>query len=61
MQLVCMVVPRVVGDPETFHRCNALIEHLPLVILVKGLFIMFMIRSEFCDEYQTRPKFSYQS
>jgi hypothetical protein len=56
VQLVCIVVPRVVGDPETFHQCNALIKHLPPVILVKGLFLPVVIRSEFCDEYQTRPK-----
>jgi hypothetical protein len=43
VQPVCIVVPRVVGDPETFHQCNALSEHLPLVILVKGLFLLVVI------------------
>jgi hypothetical protein len=57
VQLVCIVVPRVVRDPKTFHRCIALIARPPLVILVKGLFMLVVIRSEFCNEYQTRPKF----
>jgi hypothetical protein len=58
VQPVCIVIPRVVGDPETFHQYNALIEHFPPVILVKGI---VMIRSEFCNEYQTCPKTLYQS
>jgi hypothetical protein len=61
VQLVCIVVPRVVGDPQIFHQCNSLIEHLPPVILMKGLSMLVVIRSEFCDESQTRPKISCQS
>jgi hypothetical protein len=38
-----------------------MIEHLPLVIRVKGLFMLDVIRSEFYDEYQTRPKISRQA
>jgi hypothetical protein len=50
VQPVCIVVPKVVGDLETFHQCNALSEYLPPVILVKGLFMLVGIRSEFFDE-----------
>jgi hypothetical protein len=56
VQLVCIVVPRVVGDPQIFHQCNALVEHLSVSDLRKALFMLVGIISEFCDEYQTRPR-----
>jgi hypothetical protein len=35
MQLVCIVIPNVVlGNFQTFHQCNALIEHFSAVIFV---------------------------
>jgi hypothetical protein len=43
-------------DPETFHRCNALVEHLPQVIFVRELINLVVIISELHDEYQTCPK-----
>jgi hypothetical protein len=53
MRLGCIVTPRYCcGDPETFHRCIALVEHLSAVIFVKELFKLVVIRSEFLDEYQ---------
>jgi hypothetical protein len=53
MRLGCIVTPRYCcGDPETFHRCIALVEHLSAVIFVKELFKLVVIRSEFLDEYK---------
>jgi hypothetical protein len=57
VQLIYIVIPSVVKViPKTFHRCNALVEHLSQVILVKGLINLVVIRSELLDEYQTCPK-----
>jgi hypothetical protein len=58
MQLVCIVVPRVVGNPQIFHQCNALIEHLPPVILMKGLSMLVVIRSEFGDVSNSSKNFT---
>jgi hypothetical protein len=35
VQLVCVVIPNVVGNSETPHRYNALVEHLSAVMFVK--------------------------
>jgi hypothetical protein len=35
VQPICIVVSRVVSDPETFQQCNALLKHLLAMIFVR--------------------------
>jgi hypothetical protein len=56
VHLVCVVTLGVIVHLETFLQCNALVEHLPPVILVKGIINLVVIRSKLLDEYQTCPK-----
>jgi hypothetical protein len=51
--LGCKIPRYCYGDPRTWHRCNALVEHLFAVIFVKEVIPLIVIRSEFHDEYKT--------
>jgi hypothetical protein len=43
--------------PKTWHPCNAWLNTIPAVFVVKKMFKLFVVRFEACDEYQTCPEF----